>query len=150
MHESERNRVINEIQKLRLAEEDMAQAAMAASYLANKDLNDDLCRALETAVAVCYARPFGRNGVGMLGPEWLPADDHHPFFHDALLEVRDQVYAHTDRTTVREVVQVGEGSYAEAWLPFSRKARTHFIELARYQEARFRAGVEERQKALHP
>jgi hypothetical protein len=70
MHESERNRLVNEIRRLRLAEADMAQVAAAADTLMHEHLNGDLCRALETAIAVCYARPFGSsNQVGVLGQE---------------------------------------------------------------------------------
>lgn len=150
MQESERNRLLNEIRRLRLAESDMNQVAAAALALQGERLNGDLCRALETAIAVCYARPYGgRKKVGVLGDEWLPEDPGDRAVHDQLLIRRDQVYAHTDRTDARDIIDVfGEGTFAEQWRPLAREALPRIIRLAARQQTRFRDAVEERQEAL--
>jgi hypothetical protein len=148
--DTERHRLLNEIRRLRLAESDMNQVAAAANALHNERLNGDLCRALETAIAVCYARPYGSsNKVGGLGDEWLPEDPSGRALHDALLRRRDQVYAHTDRTDARDIVDIfGDGTFAEEWRPLSREALPRIIVLVAHQQTRFREGVEERQAAL--
>lgn len=150
LNETERNRLTNEIRRLRLAESDMNQAAAAAQALRTEHLNGDLCRALETAIAVCYARPYGSsNKVGVLGDEWLPEDPGDQALHGALLTRRDQVYAHTDRTDARGIVDVfGDGTFVEEWRPLSRDVLPRIITLAARQQARFREGVEDRQERL--
>ena len=73
MHENERNRLLNELRRFLLAASDMRQAAAAAEHLSTERLNGDLCRALETAIVICYSRPFARgNKAGTLGAEWVP------------------------------------------------------------------------------
>ena len=105
----------------------MNQVAAAAAALQGERLNGDLCRALETAIAVCYSRPYGgSNRVGVLGNEWLPEDPGDLAVHARLLELRDQVYAHTDRTDARDITDVfGDGFYAEEWRPLRRSAASH-------------------------
>src|SRR5437016_4095876 len=66
-----------------LAGQDMAECRAAAQFLDSQHLPGDVCRALETAIPVAYARPWGRsNTIGGLGDHWLPPRD-------------DEVYAHT-------------------------------------------------------
>lgn len=151
MHESERNRLRNEIRRLVLAQSDMAQAAAAAVALHSEQLNGDLCRALETAIVVCYVRPYdGRNKAGPLGSEWLPADPGSLAIHETMLAMRDQVYAHTDRTELRDIVDAGAllgepGRFAEQWVPLNREALPKLIEMFSEQQQRFR----ERSDELH-
>ena len=59
--------------RLALASTDMRQAAAAARLL--PELHDfHARRALETAISVCYARPWIRsNRGGKLKDKWLPA-----------------------------------------------------------------------------
>ncbi len=104
----------------------MAQAASAAVALQQEtEGNGPLRRALETAIAVSYARPFAPgNRAGSLRNGWEPANPRQAAFHDALIELRNQVYAHTDRTEARSVVDLkqllgledeGGRRYAEEW-----------------------------------
>ena len=92
-----------------LAASDMRQAAAAAGHLSSEHLNGDLCRALETAIVICYSRPFaGGNKAGTLGAEWAPPAPELVPLHDLLLGARDKVYAHNDRTGARGIRDVRE------------------------------------------
>jgi hypothetical protein len=154
VHESERNRIRNDIRRLVLAQSDLAQAAMAAHSLAGEALNGDLCRALETAIVVCYSRPYdGRNKAGALREEWYPAETQERTMHDALLALRDQVYAHNDVTELRGVVDAGAllgepGRYAEEWIPLNRKAMPALIRMCAAQQERFRSRVSELEREI--
>jgi hypothetical protein len=62
--------------------------------------------------------------------------------HGRLLELRDEVYAHTDRTGGRDIIDAGAllgepGTFAEQWRPLSREALPRIIELAAHQQSRF-------------
>jgi hypothetical protein len=153
MHESERNRLRNELARLRYAEADMSQAAAAARALeAETEGNGPLRRALETAIFVCYARPFKPNGVGQLGPEWRPRSAGNAIIHDALVAARDKVYAHTDKTEFRQLVEAPDGyepgSYIEQWLPVDVVVLAVIIRVASEQQARMRAEIERVQSEL--
>ena len=101
------DRLMREIERFRLAQSDMRQVIAAAQALHQERHNGDLCRALETAIVVCYARPFGkRNKVGALHENWEPLKEF-PKLHTELLNLRDKVYAHTDETEARQVVDAG-------------------------------------------
>jgi hypothetical protein len=68
VHESEKHRLVNEIRRYRLAQADMRQVIAAVDALADEHHNGYLCRALETAIVVCYARAFAAgNEIGTLG-----------------------------------------------------------------------------------
>lgn len=162
MHESERNRLRNEILRFQLAASDMRQAAAAAEHLAGEHLNGDLCRALETAIVICYARPFaGGNKAGALGEEWAPTPPELVPFHDLLLAARDSVYAHNDRTaarTIRDVSELvdltdecppdGATIFAEEWIPIRRDALPTIVLMAQAQGARFFLEAEKYRKQL--
>ena len=137
MHESERNSLMREVRRFRFAQADMRQAAAAAEALSREHHNDDLCRALESAIVVIYARPFARrNQVGMLGDEWAPTEPLLHNLHNELLEKRNQVYAHSDETAMRDVIDIGatlgkdHPVYSEQWLPVSRPMLPIFIRMA--------------------
>jgi hypothetical protein len=85
MNESESNRFINEIRRLRLAESDIAQVAAAAVTLAHDRLNGDVCRALETAIVVFYARPYNSRNKARSETRGLPEDEDARRVHDAIL-----------------------------------------------------------------
>jgi hypothetical protein len=143
LHESERNRLVRELRRLRLAQSDMVQAAAAAEALKGEREESPLGRALETACVVIYARPFTSNKVGRLGDEWAPSDPEERALHDELCRKRDQVYAHSDETALRDVVDIGASIgkdhpvYAEQWHPVSREVLPAFIRMAWRQEKRF-------------
>jgi hypothetical protein len=143
LNESERNRLERELCRLRLAGSDMAQAAAAAEALKREREESPLGRALETACVVIYARPFTANKVGRLGEEWAPTDREERALHDELCKKRDQVYAHSDETSLRDVVDIGASIgkdhpvYAELWHPVNREVLPAFIRMAWRQEKRF-------------
>ena len=143
LHETERNRLVRELRRLRLAQSDMAQAATAAQALKEEREESVLGRALETACVVIYARPFTSNKVGRLGDEWAPTDPEERALHDELCRKRDQVYAHSDETGLRDVVDIGASIgkdypvYAEQWHPVNREVLPVFIRMAWRQEKRF-------------
>lgn len=60
-----------------------------------------LGRALETALGVCYMRPF-KSGSMALPPEYVPTTSPDVDRHDQLETLRDQVYAHNDQRGLRE------------------------------------------------
>jgi hypothetical protein len=155
MHASERNRLLREVRRFQFAQADMLQAAAAAEALLREDTNRDLCRALETAIAVIYARPFtSSNKIGALGPEWAPPEPTDRSLHDQLREKRDQVYAHSDVTPLRDVIDIGAALgkdhpvYSETWYPVSRPMLPIFIRMAREQEKRFYDAAVERETKL--
>jgi hypothetical protein len=87
--------------RLVLAAQDMLEAGAAAEFLlARDDLSGDVRRALETAIPVAYARPWSKSrsksSIGHLGGHWRPADPEGLAVHEALIMVRNKVYAHTD------------------------------------------------------
>jgi hypothetical protein len=100
---SELSRLIREIRAVALAASDMRQAAAAAEALANEHQNVHVMRALETAVVVCYWRPFASGNAVRLDPaEWTPQDPQEIAAHETLKALRDKVYAHTD-----SVIKIG-------------------------------------------
>jgi hypothetical protein len=121
----------------------MAQAATAAEALTGEREDSVLGRALETACVVIYARPFTANKIGRLGDEWAPTDPEERALHDELYRKRDQVYAHSDETPMRDVVDIGASIgkdypvYAEQWHPVNREVLPAFIRMAWAQEKRF-------------
>jgi hypothetical protein len=143
LSEGERNELRRELTRLRLAQSDMAQAAAAAEALKGEREESPLGRALETACVVIYARPFTSNKVGRLGEEWAPTDPEERALHDELCKRRNQVYAHSDETPLREVVDIGASIgkdhpvYAEQWHPVNRDVLPAFIAMAWKQEKRF-------------
>jgi hypothetical protein len=137
VHISDRNRLEKERRALQFGVSDLDQARAAAQMLQNtSDLA--LARALETAIVVCFMRPFTNRDVRL--PEgWLPpaedqSDDALAF--RALDALRDKVYAHTDRDSGREAgpITVEEGEivnirWQEEWLPFPRERLPDVINL---------------------
>jgi hypothetical protein len=69
--DSERNRLAKLRTALLLAGSDMDQAVAAARALQNES-DGLLARALETAIAVCYMRPFTQSSLMALPPEFSP------------------------------------------------------------------------------
>jgi hypothetical protein len=81
-------------------------AAIVALLATTEDDDVHLMLALETALVVCYARPFTHGKrVGQLGEEWAPEDAHERAVHDELLVLRNQAYAHTDKASGRDVIE---------------------------------------------
>jgi hypothetical protein len=135
---------------LHLAASDMDQTAAAAEALdaENDDEKVNLMRALETAIAACYARPFTKGSmvVRLNASKWV-SPGHDRELHDTLMQMRHQVYAHTDAasgrsagssqaTTSKGVLTV---TYSEGWWAFPRELIPDVIDLCRRQAQHFRA-----------
>ena len=95
---------------------DMRQAAAAARVL--PELHDFNARpALETAISVCYARPWIPSNLGgKLKDKWLPAAGPDHDLHRRLVEPRRKTYAHTDPAGGRTV------SAQRGWRTFLRSS----------------------------
>jgi hypothetical protein len=105
-----------------------ARAAIGALLATTADDDVDLMLAHETAIVVCYARPFKYGeGVGQLGEEWAPEDPHERTVHDELLALRDEAGAHTDKSSGRDVVERfelyddGLVGFEESWQALDRE-----------------------------
>jgi hypothetical protein len=79
--------------------------------------------------------------------------------HDRLCELRDQLFAHTDETELRGIVDahellgIGFGGYVEEYAAFNTGALPDIAELADLLEERFAARIHEIQEQLarnHP
>jgi hypothetical protein len=135
MHESERNRLTNQQTALLLAASDMDQATAAAHALVDEP-DGVLARALETAIAVCYMRPFTGGPPGRLPDAYLPTGSPDGRYHSELKVLRDKVYAHTDKTSGRKTslsAAAREGDvvsvrWREDWLPLDREALPSLID----------------------
>jgi hypothetical protein len=154
MHESDRNRELKRQRVLLLAAADMNHARAAARAL-DVEANDvDLMRALETAIAVSYARAFTQSSLLRLDADtYEPLDPELAEIHRQLCKLRDKVYAHTDKdggrsasVTVQSATGLGNlgglpgkiGLIAtEEWQPFPRAAIPSAIRLFEGQHARF-------------
>jgi hypothetical protein len=126
---------------LLLAASDMEQAAAAAEAaeaLAAKIENIPLIRALHTAVAVCYWRPFTSGSLVIkLGPSEVPPGDLG--LHDELKRARDKFYAHTDAASERHALSLAPESYMEEWWEPLEDSLPAIVKLCREQAERFRA-----------
>lgn len=130
---------------------------LAATEALKQTRNGYLGRALETAIVVCYARAFaGGNEIGTLGDSSAPTDPEMRRYHDELLRLRDQVYAHTDRRGgARDVEDVGalvgldKVAYTESFRPFKPTALAAIVTLAKQQEERFREDVQKLEDRLN-
>jgi hypothetical protein len=142
---SDRNRIVRELRRLKLAASDMRLVAGAAETLA-EDEHVACERMLETGLVVTYARSFTPDSKRRrLGDEWAPVDPADQRLHDRLLELRNELYAHTDETDARGIEDVaamlgtGAHRYAESYVPLDRDRLPAIADLARKQEARFDA-----------
>ena len=142
--ESERNRLTKNQTALLLAASDMTQSIAAAKRLETEP-DGDLARALETTIAVSYMRPFTGQPPGRLPDEYLPSGDPDAEYHAELKDLRDKVYAHTDRASGRsvsvelatrdgDIVQV---TFKEQWLPLPREALPGLISHFERQRDKF-------------
>jgi hypothetical protein len=135
-----------EQERLALAASDMRQAAAAATLL-DMQIDVHARRALETAISVCYARPWlDSNKSGKLKDKWRPAVGPDRDLHDRLLELRRNTYAHTDPDGGRKaVVSITEPEgfvgIGEEWRPLPRSDLEAIADLCERQAARFSSAV---------
>jgi hypothetical protein len=105
--DDERAEVVLMVKRLRLAAWDMDRAHTAAICIPNPAYRGDVRALLETALAVIYARMFTISYASLnLGDDWVPEGEADFALHEQLLDLRGQVYAHTDDTEWRMVANV--------------------------------------------
>jgi hypothetical protein len=139
------------IKRLLLAAQDMNDCSAAAAELLTRIAPSSLARALETAIVVCYARPWGRsNRIGALEARWGPETPEDLALHEELIRLRDKVYAHTDdEIKARDIEDMSEllGTnhpvFAPGWHPIETEALPRIAALAEAQRARFLRGARE-------
>lgn len=139
---------------LLVAATDMEQVIAASQALiADSGGDHQFRRALETAMVICYARPFAEaRGFGQLKGKGqdAPPEELHGFreTHDRVIRLRNKVYAHTDIESGRDATIVvttdDDGNpqlagYWEQWTPLEGVSVPDLIGLAAYQRERFRA-----------
>jgi hypothetical protein len=130
--------------RLALALNDMQQAAAAARLL-DQQRDHHARRALETAISVCYARPWlPSNRSGKLKDTWRPVAGSDRDLHSRLLQLRRQTYAHTSpeggRKPQVQVVSVGHKktlAIGEQWIPLPVADLLPIADLCDRQAARF-------------
>jgi hypothetical protein len=142
------------IARLRLAQSDMRQAIDAGEGLLD-EAGRPFRRALETALVVCYWRPFSNSTIGGLSEEWTPRDPARTKIHDRARQLRNQVFAHTDETTARGVVDVGDvfgpewaGRFVETWRPLPDTFVRDLVSLAREYEQRLKDAANDLQEEI--
>ena len=85
------------VEQLILASQDMDQATAAIRALEQEPPNTPLSRALETAIAVSYMRPFTESSLGTLPANYVPTNPPDSIRHADMHWLRDKLYAHTDK-----------------------------------------------------
>jgi hypothetical protein len=125
---------------LTLAIGDMRQAA---ARLLDKQIDVHARRALETAISVCYARPWiASNQSGKLKDRWLPSVGADRNLHDMLLELRRSAYAHSDPAGGRKA-RLDDG-IGEEWIPLRRDLLSSDRRSMRSAERAVHAGTRRR------
>jgi hypothetical protein len=109
-----------------LAAEDMDQA-LAAAVALRADTSTDQAwrRALETAMAVSYMRPF-TEGAWQLPDKYAPKGESEKALHRDLKDLRNKVYAHSDAASGRSAWMTTRATsgdavtidYGSGWLAF--------------------------------
>jgi hypothetical protein len=110
-----------------LAAQDMADANAAANALRTDTSGDEAWRrALETAMAVSYMRPFTKGAWRLPGKYEPKGGDDWQGLHDALRDLRNKVYAHSDEASGRSGTMTTKATdgdmvtieYRSGWLAF--------------------------------
>jgi hypothetical protein len=104
-------------------------------------------RALETAIGVCYARAFTQSSLKSLTPEYIPTASADAQLHAYLRDLRDKVYAHTDKESGRtssidapvvvDDAQMVVLEWHEEWNAFPRELIEPAVALFHRQRDRF-------------
>jgi hypothetical protein len=133
---------------LLLAAIDMEQTIQAAKMLLEEIEKPDFpnkhqrLRALETAIAVTYARSLADSKGSFVVPqsERPPASSQLRELHDHLLHIRHKAYAHIDRTESARTAGIDDRGFVESWVPWIVGADVPMIVvLSEHQRDRFRA-----------
>lgn len=145
MDETKRTNLERLRELLLFAADDMGQARAAVLALNNEEHNVDLMRALETAIAVCYARAFTDNrGWGQVPKKYRP-EASDAALHEVLMHLRHKVYAHVSgesgrsatMTTTADFEESAAIEYRHGWLPLERAALRPIADLCEAQRERF-------------
>lgn len=139
MDEAIRDRILKEQRALLLGASDMRQAAAAARALEHEE-DVDLARALETAMMVCFMRPFTRSDLQVRDELWPTGEDRKRL--DEIKRHRDKIYAHTDKESGRWAMSAfvtvndndSEIAIREDWYPMSRDVVPDFVALCKRVE----------------
>jgi len=154
MQVSVENRLRKQQRALLLGGSDMDQAMAAAKAL--EDTQDaHLARALETAMTICFMRPFTASDLQVPSKFFPEAGEGEDAFW-AVKALRDKVYAHTDdhggRTAGPITVDFGEEiinlSWQEGWVPFPRDRIARFIAICEEVRDNMRIGAGAIQRML--
>jgi len=154
--DSEHDRLVNEIRRFRSAASDMHHVALAAATLDELGLNEGAVRVLHTGIVITYVRPFRSEGIGSLDEEeWAPQGRDARTLHDALVSLRNKVYAHPDRTPYRDIEDAsallmlrGGPTYAESYVLLNESGVTRLGEIAVEQGRRFSSEARRREVLL--
>jgi hypothetical protein len=156
VNDDDRATELRVVRSLYFASMDMGQAHLAAVSIPDPAYSR-VRSLLEAALAVGYARPFTRSDAGMkLDPEWKPEGPDDLALHDGLIDLRHQVYAHTDDNEYRYVLSAAatiDGVSDVPALFITRRLDDEWVALAAQmilrQRGRFmRARVAEEQRLL--
>lgn len=139
---AERAGLLMQQRALLLAASDMRQASAAARALEHES-DVELARALETAMMVCFMRPFTKSDL-QIPAKFLPTgpDLEHV---ESIKAHRDKVYAHTDAEAGRWAEAVSstvEGEHVsmhfrEGWNAINRAVVPDFVALCERLENDF-------------
>ena len=138
MNADRRRKLEKDVRRLILAASDMDQAAAAATALQSES-DGALARALETAMVVCYLRPFTKSDL-QLGRDYVPGSGEDASAHAELERLRHKVYAHTDNASGRraeidvtppDAADVVRVVWKEEWLPYPRENLPFVISLCK-------------------
>jgi hypothetical protein len=139
---AKRDRLAQEQRALLLAASDMRQAAAAARALEH-EADADLARALETAMMVCFMRPFTKSDL-QVPKRFFPTGEDRDHLENIKAH-RDMVYAHSDDEGGRWArpvsYVVGDGQigmqFREGWNAINRAAVPDFVALCERIEQSF-------------
>jgi hypothetical protein len=124
MKDDRRRELEKNVRRLILAASDMDQA-VAAAKARQVELDGVLARALETAMVVCYMRPF--KASPQRSGDYVPSAGDDATMHAELKFLRDKAHAHNDdasgRWAVVEVAPPGADNivtvtWREEWPPY--------------------------------
>jgi hypothetical protein len=145
MDQDERNRLLNELRRLKLAAADMRLVVDAAEVL--QDRYALMERVLETGLVTVYARSFNSSGRGWqrFKEKWTPTDPDELALHRAIIRRRNKSHAHTDeRDSGREIVDIfGERTYAEEYDQLNLESVAKIAAIAHTLHARFEQAATE-------
>jgi hypothetical protein len=140
VHEIERNTLLNDLRRLKLAETDMRLVVEACELLLS-DRAAPVPRVVETGLVTAYARSFNSSGRGWecFQRKWTPTDATELAAHKAILYQRNKRDAHTDeKASGREIVDVfGFHVYHEEYDRLTVESLAKIQALAQAQLDRF-------------